>query len=285
VYISSKSQVWIKKLRNKEERKMAEVSINDLKFYYEEHGSGEPLVLIAGYTCDVSHWEGILEALASKFHVLIFDNRGAGRSASPDSPYSIEMLAEDCKSLVEALGWKKFHVLGHSMGGAIAQTLAVKAPEKIEKLVLSNTFLSIKPVQATVLQFFLELRKQRVDVATQIRGLLPWIFSNEFCSSKAGIEEVIQNLMNYTYPQSFVGQKRQLEALLAFDSEEWVGNISVPTLVIGGAEDILTPRLDGEKMSKKIPESQLYTFPHIGHDPVHERPDQYVQVVSEFLKN
>ena len=274
-----------KKLRNKEERKMAEVSINDLKFYYEEHGSGEPLVLIAGYTCDVSHWEGILEALASKFHVLIFDNRGAGRSASPDSPYSIEMLAEDCKSLVEALGWKKFHVLGHSMGGAIAQTLAVKAPEKIEKLVLSNTFLSIKPVQATVLQFFLDLRKQRVDVATQLRGLLPWIFSNEFCSSKAGMEEVIQNLINYTYPQSFVGQKRQLEALLAFDSEEWVGNISVPTLVIGGAEDILTPRRDGEKISKKIPESQLYTFPHIGHDPVHERPDQYVQVVSEFLKN
>ena len=264
---------------------MAEVSINDLKFYYEEHGSGEPLVLIAGYTCDVSHWEGILEALASKFHVLIFDNRGAGRSASPDSPYSIEMLAEDCKSLVEALGWKKFHVLGHSMGGAIAQTLAVKAPEKIEKLVLSNTFLSIKPVQTTVLQFFLDLRKQRVDVATQLRGLLPWIFSNEFCSSKVGMEEVIQNLMNYTYPQSFVGQKRQLEALLAFDSEEWVGNISVPTLVIGGAEDILTPRRDGEKMSKKIPESQLYTFPHLGHDPVHERPDQYVQVVSEFLKN
>ena len=108
------------------------------------------------------------------------------------------MLAEDCKSLVEALGWKKFHVLGHSMGGAIAQTLAVKAPEKIEKLVLSNTFLSIKPVQTTVLQFFLELRKQRVDVATQLRGLLPWIFSNEFCSSKVGMEEVIKNLMNYT---------------------------------------------------------------------------------------
>lgn len=263
---------------------MPEISTNDMKMYYEEHGSGDPLVLIAGYTCDSSHWESILEGLSSKFHVLIFDNRGTGRSTSLDVPYSIETLAEDCKALTQALGWKKFHVLGHSMGGAIAQTFAVKFPEIIKKVVLSNTFIKIKPVQAAALQFFLDLRKQGVDPAIQLRGILPWIFSNEFCSSKKRLEGVIEILMNHPYPQSFVGQKRQLEALLAFDSRAWVKEISVPALVVGGAEDILTPHSDGEELAEKISGSALYTFPHMGHDPLHENPEQYVQVVSEFLK-
>ena len=170
------------------------------------------------------------------------------------------------------------------MGGAIAQTFAVKFPEIIKKVVLSNTFIKIKPVQAAALQFFLDLRKQGVDPAIQLRGILPWIFSNEFCSSKKRLEGVIEILMNHPYPQSFVGQKRQLEALLAFDSRAWVKEISVPALVVGGAEDILTPHSDGEELAEKISGSALYTFPHMGHDPLHENPEQYVQVVSEFLK-
>ncbi len=112
---------------------MPVTTANGLDLYYELHGQGDPLVLIAGFTCDHTFWEGILGKLAKQFQVLIFDNRGAGRSSCPDLPYTVDDMALDAIALIESLQLKKPHLLGHSLGGCVAQAIAYKKFE-ISKL-------------------------------------------------------------------------------------------------------------------------------------------------------
>src|SRR5258708_6484535 len=118
---------------------MPYVRVNDIQMYYELEGEGEPLALIVGLGTDISEWDVIIRWLANKYQVLAFDNRGAGRTDKPDIPYSIEMMAEDTAGLMQALGMKQARVLGISMGGRIALTLALRYPERVKKLVLVST--------------------------------------------------------------------------------------------------------------------------------------------------
>ena len=115
---------------------MPTVRANDIDLYYEEHGSGEPLLLIMGWGGNAASWEPQLAGLAENFRVIIFDNRGAGRSSAPDEPYSIVQMATDTARLMEALELPRAHVFGISMGGMIAQELALMHPEKVGALVL-----------------------------------------------------------------------------------------------------------------------------------------------------
>ena len=112
--------------------------------YYETYGSGDPLVLIAGLGTDLTVYKQIISLLSQGFKVLAFDNRGAGRTDKPDMPYSIEMLADDTAQLMSAVGIRKHHVLGHSMGGRIAMALALQHPGKVNGLILASTSANIK---------------------------------------------------------------------------------------------------------------------------------------------
>lgn len=151
--------------------------------YYEWHGEGDPLVLIAGYACDVSLWKAILPTLAKRFRVLIFDNRGVGRSDAPEAPYSIETMGDDVLKLTEALGLKQYALLGHSMGGCIAQYVARKAPEHIRKLILSNTSATFANGISMIFRFFYDLRVLDVPKELLLKGIMPWLYSEGFLSN------------------------------------------------------------------------------------------------------
>jgi 3-oxoadipate enol-lactonase len=118
---------------------MPYVKVNDIQMYYEIHGDGEPLLLIVGLGTDISEWEGIIHWLAQTYKVLAFDNRGAGRTDKPDTPYSIEMMADDTAGLMQTLGNQQAHIFGISMGGRIALALALRYPTSVKKLVLVST--------------------------------------------------------------------------------------------------------------------------------------------------
>ncbi len=106
---------------------MPTIKINDINIYYEIHGEGEPLLLIPGLRNDVSEYQKIIDTLSTQFSVVALDNRGAGRTDKPDSPYSIEMMADDAAGLLNALGIEQAHILGVSMGGRIAADLALRS--------------------------------------------------------------------------------------------------------------------------------------------------------------
>jgi pimeloyl-ACP methyl ester carboxylesterase len=118
---------------------MAMLARGDVDLYYECHGDGAPLLLIAGLASDSLSWQPIVADLAAHYRVITVDNRGAGRTAPPTAPTSIRAMADDCVALIEHLGVPSAHVLGHSMGGFVAQDCAIRYPDKVNALVLAAT--------------------------------------------------------------------------------------------------------------------------------------------------
>jgi 3-oxoadipate enol-lactonase len=256
---------------------------NDVSLYYELMGAGPPLVLIAGFTCDTLLWSSLLPELTQHFQVVVFDNRGVGQSDSPDTSYSIETMAQDAIALIDQLGLQKTHVLGHSMGGCIAQTMAVRYPTRINKLALCNSLIRLNPVSVLAQQFFLYLQEKEIPPEKLLEGIYPWLFSADFLRDTKKVNELIASSLLNPHPQGIIGFRRQLEALIAFDSSSWFHHIALPTLVINGEEDILCPR-DSIRLAEGISGAQFVNFSKIGHLPLIENPSLFLKVIVDFFK-
>lgn len=262
---------------------MPKVKVNGIDLYYEIHGKGEPLVLITGYACDSSQWAQVLPLFAKHFTVLIFDNRGAGRSDSPDIPYDVEMMADDLVGILDEVKFGTCHVLGHSLGGSIAQQLAYSYPERVKKLIIANSCAKFSPISKMVSSFFVKLRELGVADENILEGMAPWLFSSAFLERSENVAEIANATLRNPYHQSLEGQKRQLEALINFDSTAWLPEIEAPTLVIGGEEDLLCPQKELFGLTMGIKESHLFFFDEQGHVPLIEQPAEFAQVAIDFL--
>src|SRR5262245_31254254 len=119
---------------------MSTAQINGIDVYYEEQGSGEPLLLIMGLAADSMAWMFQLPDFAKQYRTIVFDNRGVGRTSKPAGPYSIPQMADDAKGVLDALDIRRAHVVGVSMGGMIAQELTLRHPERVRGLVLACTY-------------------------------------------------------------------------------------------------------------------------------------------------
>lgn len=261
---------------------MGQIVVNGINLYYEVEGKGTPLVLVSGYTTDNSTWFSTKDLLKEHFQLFMLDNRGAGRSDAPNSPYTVETMAEDVRAFIEALKIKKPHLCGHSMGGSIAQTVAYKYPQLIHKLILSNSLIKLREASAFALKYFLKMLEKGIPPLTVFEGSMPWLFSNNFFKHQEQISEILKLFANYPYPQSLIGQKRQLEALLQFNSENWYQKITSPTLVIEGGEDILCPE-DSKKLAKGIHGAERIHFPNQAHLPQIEIPLEFAKAILSFL--
>lgn len=263
---------------------MGKIHVNGVNLHYEQEGSGHPLLLISGYTTDLSAWALVRHEFAKHFSTFMFDNRGAGRSDCPDLPYTIDTMAEDARALVEALDLDRPYILGHSMGGAIAQTLAFKHPKIISKLVLANTLVQLHKAPAFSLSYFFKMRSQGMSLVTMLEGSLPWLFSGEFLKHEKQVSEFMKLVAEYPYPQTIIGQQRQLDALLQFNSEKWFQKIREPTLVIEGSDDIICP-VNSKRLAEGISGAKLIVFAKQAHMPHVEKPKEFANAVVNFLKN
>ncbi|MDF2940665.1 MAG: putative alpha/beta superfamily hydrolase [Gammaproteobacteria bacterium] len=262
---------------------MPKIKVNDIELYYETKGQGEPVVFITGYSADHHVWDNILDDYAKSYQIIAIDNRGSGASECPNSPYTIEAMADDVIALCDALGLKTCHFIGLSMGCAITMTIAYKYPERCKSIVLSNGFRKVDIKFALFAQGRLELFKYKIPADIASKLTMGWAFSSDYLNQAGMVEYLLEGVRAAKHPMTEVGTRGQLAALIAFDSHVWINQIKVPTLVIGSDKDMIVDEAEMQEMARLIPDAQYYCFKGAGHIPHIEKPQEFNKLVQAFI--
>lgn len=261
---------------------MPVASIRDLNLYYEETGSGEPLVLITGLSGDLKGWAMQVPELAKHFRVITLDNRGAGRTSAPDRPYNIAGMADDVAALMDHLDVPSANVVGFSMGGCIAQELALKHRAKVKKLVLLATAAYIDGYTEAIINAMISARRSNMSREHIARLSACWVYSPATLDDRPAFERAIQNTLANPVPQQDHAFVRQAQALLAFDSRERLKDLKQETLIIACEDDNLVPPRNSERLSGLIAGSKLVTLPG-GHIGMVEHAAEFNAALLDFL--
>src|SRR5215212_1479949 len=233
---------------------MPSTQVNGIDLYYEETGSGPPLLLIAGLGGNTLGWAMLLPALAEHFRVIAFDNRGAGRSSAPAGPYTTGQLADDTAALLDRLGIERTHVIGLSMGGMIAQELALAHPERVDHLVLYATYARPRPaIHDPWFRNWVEACERGTTPDQLATLLLPWFLTPAFMAQPEQVEAAIEEWAADPYPAPAHGVAAQAAACLSHDTHDRLGHVAASTLVLVGAEDIVTPVSCAQELAEGIP--------------------------------
>jgi pimeloyl-ACP methyl ester carboxylesterase len=261
------------------------IKVNDIQIYYEWHGQGEAVVLIMGLGQDSRLWHWQIEAYSREFHSLIFDNRGAGQTDKPKGPYSIRQLADDAAGLMDELGLEKAHIVGASMGGAIAQELAINYPHKIKSLSLHATFPKADNYFKQTLENFLVFR-QKLTPEEFGPALGSWMFTPHFFNERE--DELIafrKWMLANPYPMPEEPFAWQVTACMEHDTVDRLNRIIAPTLVTVGDKDILTPLHFAQLLAEKIPHAKLVVLPEAAHCLNIEHAALFNQITLDFLRS
>ena len=257
------------------------IKVNDIFIYHEVHGEGFPLVMIMGASGNVDWWDpNLIDILSKNFKTVIFDNRGVGKTSDTDEDYTIKTLADDTIGLMDALNIKQAHVFGISMGGNIAQEIAISYPYKVKKLILCSTmcggyqaFIPSKEVIDKVL-------KGGLSDPEELASL---VFTKEFIENNpAEVENMIQIVK-----KSLISKEaalRQSKAGKRFKSCKKLKMIKHPTLIMHGKKDMLVVPENGELLKKLIPNAKLVYFKDCAHSIYAEEPELFIKIFLEFLK-
>lgn len=267
---------------------MPKEQVNGIEIAYECSGSGEPLILIAGLGYDRWMWHRMVPGLAEHFEVITFDNRGVGESSKPEGPYTAQMLAEDTAGLLERLGLDEAIVMGHSLGGFVAQALALNRPELVSKLILSATnFGGPRHIPAAPEAMAVLLDVTGDPIERLRRGILV------SCAPGFGEAqpEMVQAWLEYrtqnpVLPGSYQAQLAIGLVLFSQEAcfERKLEQVRAPTLILFGEHDKVVPPGNAELLAKEIPNSTIKILPGAGHFFPIEVPAAAVAAVVEFVK-
>ena len=262
---------------------MPRVRVGDIDMYYLEAGAGEPLVLIMGFSGDHTAWGFRIRAFADAYRVIAFDNRGAGQTDAPDTPYTIRMMAGDTIGLMDALGIDRAHVLGVSMGGMIAQEIALTHPQRVRSLHLGCTLARPDGYSRARGDAWTEIRT-RLSPEAALRAIFLWLFAPATYNERPElVEQLLQGALANPYRQSLTGFLRQRDAIGTHDTLERVGAIRCPTLVTVAEDDILVPPRFSRELAERIPGADLKLVERAGHVYFWERPDAFNALCLDFL--
>ncbi|RLD56350.1 MAG: alpha/beta hydrolase [Bacteroidetes bacterium] len=262
---------------------MSTMKSNNNTIYFEEHGQGHPLVLIAGLASDSQSWLPLIPVLAGHFRVITFDNRGIGRSSPDNTDISIEDMADDCARLIKHLDLPSANVLGHSMGGMIAMDLAARYPEMVGKLILLATTPKINRRNIELFNDLVCSLKSGMDRHLWFRNLFYWILSPSFFEDKEMLEQAVKMAIDYPYPQSDISFENQVRAISKFNSISGISGIQSPTLIVNGENDILFPFSETAGLFKNLSRSQTITITKSAHSIPIENPKGLSKSVIGFL--
>jgi 3-oxoadipate enol-lactonase len=264
---------------------MPTVRVNDIDLFYQETGppTAPPLLLIMGWGGDHTAWALQVPAFSAEYRVIAFDNRGAGQSDAPDIPYTIAGMADDALGLLDAVGISGAHICGASMGGMIAQEIALKQPERVLTLQLHCTLARLDAYGAFLVTNLLRV-KARDDREEFARTIVPWVFSRKTLADRPEFVQLfIERAIEYPYPTGLVGLTCQAEAIGSHDTRDRLARIRVPTLITVGAEDILVPPSFSREIHARMSTSELELIPDAGHLHFIEQSERFNEICLRFL--
>jgi pimeloyl-ACP methyl ester carboxylesterase len=257
--------------------------------YYEMYGEGPPppLVLVMGMGGSCRGWHALqVPELSRHRRILIFDNRGVGESEDPGGPFSTADLADDTAGLLDALGIEKADVLGAFMGGMIAQELALRHPERVDRLVLVGTWARADAKRRMLLEKWRDMVKAGLPPEVQVRERLLWTLADETLEQTDLIEAMVRFHLKDRKEHAAVSDDlfvRQCDACLAHDTLTRLAGLAQPTLVVCGQQDQLTPPALHRTLAAAIPDARLVTIPSAAHLVVAEAAQRFHHVVLQFL--
>ena len=251
--------------------------------YWEEHGAGDPLLLIMGLGATLEWWHRLVPILAPHYRTIVYDNRGVGRSTVPPGPYLVPAMAEDAVAVMDAAGITSAHVFGASMGGMIAQELALNHPSRVRSLILGctacggpQTVLAGKDVAAALIARNTQPREEAMWT------MVPFIYDPDTPRDVVAADLAIR----LTSPVSNDGYFAQLMGIRAWGGTcDRLGSLAMPTLVIHGETDQLVPPENGRIIAKGIPGSHLVMLPHASHIFFTDQFEKSIEAVLSFLGN
>jgi 3-oxoadipate enol-lactonase len=260
---------------------MPKIPVRDIEIHYLEEGSGFPLILIHGLNGDLTGWALVMPEFSKHYRTIALDVRGHGHSGKPDQPYSIKQFSEDLREFLYQLRVPRAHILGLSMGGAIAQQFALDYPAKLRSLILVSTFSYINE-QAH--QAFTRLRQSLLagGYPAFFDEVVKLAFTPKYIDANPGpIAELKEKRIKVNSP---VAIGRATDACLAFNLREEISKIVLPTLIVSGQEDIFTPIHQAEQIHRSIRGSEWKIIEGVGHNLSIEKAPELAQLVLEFLR-
>lgn len=274
---------------------MSTARVNGLEMYYEEHGSGDPLLLIMGLAADSRAWMFQLPAFSERYHTIVFDNRGVGRTSKPAGPYTIHEMADDTAALLDTIEQPRVHVVGVSMGGMIAQELALRHPQKVRSLVLACTYpepdadierqrqFSVTALGGTIsADGNVQIDLTTVNPLMFFQTLLPTVFNPEFIQTELPkLMQIFSGALEFGF--SLEAILAQVSAVTSHKATDRLHQIQVPTMVITGDADRLIPPANSDILARAIPNARLVTIPGGSHGFNFETPDVFNREVLGFL--
>jgi aminoacrylate hydrolase len=261
---------------------MPKVAVGGIELYYEMHGDGPPLLLVPGLGGIGSYWRPQIDALSEQFKVIVHDHQGTGRSSRSEIAYSVDQMTSDLLKLMDALGIERAHLVGHSTGAAIGQTMAIERPDRIDRLVLYAGWTSCDPFMRRVFEtrktLLLDSGVEAYIKATPV-FLFPdwWINQNAESFAKADLD------LAADFPSAKIAASR-CDAVMNFNRVDQLGELHAPTLVICAADDFLTPAYFSRDLADRIPNAELNILPRGGHCVSQTLPESFNEVVLDFLE-
>jgi 3-oxoadipate enol-lactonase len=258
------------------------VRANGVQIHVAERGAGAPLLLIMGLGASLDTWVAQLDAFAMRHRVIAFDNRGAGRSDTPPPPWTVADMAADAIGVLDALDVDRAHVLGVSMGGMIAQEMAIRHPERVDRLVVALSFARPDPLRREFLLHRRWARLQGADPQRESMAHLPWLLSPTFMNDPVRTAAVLAVVgpMPFMEAEAYA---RQIDAIVEHDTLGRLHQVRAPTLVLAAAEDVLTPVALSREIAAAIPDATLAVLPRGGHGVLIEYPGDFNAAVLAFL--
>jgi len=258
---------------------------NDVNLYYEQQGSGEPLLLIPYLAADQACYAFQVGDYAKHFTCISVDPRGAGQSDKPDMPYSTELFADDMAAFMQAIGVESAHVWGLSLGAAVGMWLAAKHPEKVRTLSLHSAWPKTDPYLATVVETWRIMAKSLQNVHDVIiDGIFPWCFTPGLYASKPDYIKSLADFVRSRPLQPVDAFMRESQAVIEHDCLAALGRITAPTLVTFGRFDMCTSTRFADPLSKGIKGSEVHVFEDCSHAPIYENVQDFNQVTLAFLQ-
>ena len=238
------------------------------RLHVVEQGKGDPILWLQGLNAPAAAWTVQLAHFGQTHRSIAPDARGVGQSDAPPPPYTVRQLAQDAVAVLDAAGVGRAHVVGLSLGGAVAQELALSHSDRVRSLALLATFAAQAPRSRALLEAWralypVAIGDPRLRKAWELQAYA-WLFSDRFWRSEANVRAALRFASSQP-PQPADGFAGQVDAALSHDARDKLPGIRIPTLVIHGELDQLSPKQNGEELARLIPAAELLMLPEVGH--------------------